>query len=946
MATAWWRMAAGLGVGLMVLLLAPAGCMAAGEQLIAGFESEAELSDWQISATSFGLVEEGVTEGAHALQMIFDPQGRWYPVTMFWNRPVQDWSPWDAIVVDVLNPNDHPINGALLVADQAWADAGRSYWNRHNSVTTFAPGPGRWVIPVRGLFRGEAGSRNNDIARDIDIDQIIRVDLNFGAKGQTGRVIVDNIRFVRVDRPEGVWAFDFGPPSQAVMLGWTAVSSQSAYDAAVGYGFGPRGGTPWDGAARDTTFGPMLTRDFCEAGGYDFRVDVPPGEYEALVIFENSGYWGSEQAVNSRRAISVGGETVWEQERPLGASTALYRFEEMEPIGVDLWDTYMAPELAKPERFRVQAGDGGLTLHFEADVVWGSKISALALHRVGDGAAAEWLDGQMAALADEFRAQAVCLDPQPEALAPSVAWRERGLVAWPVRIEDTVAPHTTPAGAPEPAYLRLSADAVRGEYEPVCLAVRPLGDLGECAVSLDAPADAAVAAEVRVVWYNTSRGFGTIAYRIRPHTLRPVESIALPAEVTREFVVTFRVGEDAAPGEHQATLHLTGPDGAELLAAPVTLTVHDVALSRETDFLMGFFGLMPPAKLLPGGAADEALAQSLDMLREHGMNALSGGPSWRLTGWDDGRPQVDFDGVDDFFALCREHGFDRAINGYGGLRFTGLHQRYEKGGVGEQVEQDSGLDYPTALMRAWEVVDVHARAAGWPTIFYAMCDETRVADQARRELEFMRMMAQVSARFPQTVQTSGAYSVNFNSRPTDEADLLLWHQRFFEALDVSSLNGHDQSVMDEARRLGRQIHIYNQGRSRWSFGLYQWSEFRKGVSARWQWHFNILHGYQFFDLDGREPDTAMVCYGREELYPTIHFERCREGAEDFYLYQTLQDAIEANEQAGRKPGETAAARALLDGATDAVALNQRTAPADFDAYAFKLQVIAALEAMR
>jgi len=29
-----------------------------------------------------------------------------------------------------------------------------------------------------------------------------------------------------------------------------------------------------------------------------------------------------------------------------------------------------------------------------------------------------------------------------------------------------------------------------------------------------------------------------------------------------------------------------------------------------------------------------------------------------------------------------------------------------------------------------------------------------------------------------------------------------------------------------------------------------------------------------------------------------------------------------------------------------VALNQRTAPADFDAYAFKLQVIAALEAMR
>ena len=26
---------------------------------------------------------------------------------------------------------------------------------------------------------------------------------------------------------------------------------------------------------------------------------------------------------------------------------ALYRFADVEPIGVDLWDTYMAPELAR-----------------------------------------------------------------------------------------------------------------------------------------------------------------------------------------------------------------------------------------------------------------------------------------------------------------------------------------------------------------------------------------------------------------------------------------------------------------------------------------------------------------------------------------------------------------------------------------------------------------------
>ncbi|MGC9317581.1 MAG: hypothetical protein ACP5KN_06030 [Armatimonadota bacterium] len=478
------------------------------------------------------------------------------------------------------------------------------------------------------------------------------------------------------------------------------------------------------------------------------------------------------------------------------------------------------------------------------------------------------------------------------------------------------------------------------------MAVRPVADLGTCGLHLEAPTEAGLSAEVRVVRYNTSRGFGTIAYHIRPHTLRLEDTIDLPAGVTRQFVVTFRVGEDAAPGVHEATLRLTSPDGAELLSVPITLTVHDVTLSRDTEFLMGFFGLMPPGKLLPGEASDEALEQSLAILREHGMNALSGGPSWRLTGWQDGRPLVDFGQVDDFFALCRQHGFDRPINGYGGLRFIGLHRRYEKGDVGEQVEQESGLDYPEALMRAWEVVHEHARANDWPTIFYAMCDETRVAETARRELEFMRMMARVSERFPQTVRTSGSYSVHFRDRPTDESDLLLWHQRFFEALDISSLNAHDESVMAEAERLGKEIHIYNQGRSRYSFGLYQWSEFQKGVRARWQWHFNILHGYQFFDLDGREPDTAMVCYGREGLYPTIHFERCREGAEDFYLYQTLHDAIEANLQAGRKPAETAAAQELLEGATGQVALNQRTSPEGYDALALKRQIIQALEQIR
>jgi len=429
-----------------------------------------------------------------------------------------------------------------------------------------------------------------------------------------------------------------------------------------------------------------------------------------------------------------------------------------------------------------------------------------------------------------------------------------------------------------------------------------------------------------------------------PHTLRERTTLSLPKGVTREVVVTVHVPRDATAGEYRWRLAIRNAKGEALLRVPLRLSVRPVTLDRRTDFLMGFFGLMPP-RLISDEQRWDVLEQTLIMLREHGMNAVSGGPSWRLKGWRDGEPVIDFSEMDRFFALLRKHGFVGALNGYGGARFVGLHDRYQKGRRGAAVERQSGLSYPDALMRAWRAVDAHARRAGWPTILYAMCDETRVRDVAERELEFMRMMAKVSAAFPNTVRTSGSYSVAFDARPRNKDKLLYWHQRFFEALDISSLNRHDASVMAQARRLGKEIHIYNQGRTRYSFGLYQWSEYRKGARARWQWHLNILHGYQFFDLDGREPDNAMLCYGRQGLYPTMHFERCREGAEDFYLYQTLWRVIESKRRKGERGEALDAAAALLEAITSKVKLNQRRPPKGYDADALKRQVVAAIEAL-
>jgi hypothetical protein len=364
---------------------------------------------------------------------------------------------------------------------------------------------------------------------------------------------------------------------------------------------------------------------------------------------------------------------------------------------------------------------------------------------------------------------------------------------------------------------------------------------------------------------------------------------------------------------------------------------------------MGFFGVEPP-DLLPPAVREQRFDQTLAMLREYGMNMVCGGPAIALTGWKDGQPVLDFRAADAFFAALKRHGFTGPVSGYGGLRISGLHTGYEPGPDAAAVEQASGLRYDEALMRAWRAVDAHARATGWPTIWYAMCDETRVRDVAERELEFMRLMGRASAAFPATVRTSGFSSVSFRTRPTDPADLLGWHQKFFAALDISELNEHDETVLEEAARLGREIHLYNQGASRYSFGLYQWSAFRRGIKARTEWHLAALHGYQFFDLDGREPDVAMLCYGRDALHPTLTFERCRVGAQDFHLYDTLSKAVAAAKagpagQAGaaERAAALAVAERLLAGLS--VPLNQRQAPAGFRPDAVKAEILTALETL-
>jgi|APGre2960657505_1045072.scaffolds.fasta_scaffold04406_6 hypothetical protein len=103
----------------------------------------------------------------------------------------------------------------------------------------------------------------------------------------------------------------------------------------------------------------------------------------------------------------------------------------------------------------------------------------------------------------------------------------------------------------------------------------------------------------------------------------------------------------------------------------------------------------------------------------------------------------------------------------------------------------------------------------------------------------------------------------------------------------------------------------------------QWAELRKGVTSRMQWHLLALHGYQFFDLDDREPDTVMINWTSSGLVP--HLYRCREGADDLRFAVTLWNLAQKN----KASAAAQEASAWLEQVSRQIPINARSRPAGF-----------------
>ncbi|HYF50644.1 MAG TPA: hypothetical protein VEJ63_14625 [Planctomycetota bacterium] len=827
-----------------------------------------------------------------------------------------DWSGYESLDIDFFVEGDQIINLTVCVADEAWLEKGKNYWNRHNSHYPLKPGKNSVSLPVNGLFRGEAGGRGHDIPNTIDTSKVRRFDLGFDYKKST--VYIDNLRLVKETPPEGVQSFDFGPEQQNVFPGFKPITWNTVYGK-NGNKAGLRIAANGRSRARDDTFPTRLYQDWVafNEDNNEFIVEVPNGKYHGWIMFSDCGYWGGETSKHKLRTVMAEDMEVARQENPDGAADHLYRFENVEPLpGDSLWELYMK-HIFQPVRFTAEVKDGTLNIRPTADNWW-ARVAAVIIYPDDKKEAGEKYVADIEARnRKEFEDKAQFLGPKPKNLDIPAAAKAAGYwLGFPTLEEDV-----TVEDAPGPADKKLHRYAAIGQRISYTFAIRPLKEFTG-AVNLavtDLAGDGtdrltripAADVDLRYVYHGTSRGFSSITYNIVPHGIKKVAgaNLILKPNLTRQFWITVAVPPNAKPGVYKGEVTLTA--GELKVSLPLAVEVCDIKLD-EPDFNFGFYGLWVP------GGRPNAMRDLLTIHKQNGMNSFTGGPDLHFKGFDEnGKPIIDFKACDEFFKTVKECGFTRELQSYGGPGgLHGLHDGYIIGNTGREWEKKTGKPFKELLKIVWGAVKEHAEKEGWPPIAYNFCDEPRVLEPALQQVELMKAYREAVP----FVKIGGAYSVHWGDSALDKAI-----QEIFKTLVWSGLNLHTETDRQKAKEFGREIYIYNQGTSRFSFGMYQWAEMRKEVKGRMQWHNLALHGYQFFDLDGREPDTAAVNWGRNELIPTIRLPRCREGSDDFRFAVTLYNLAQKKKDAP----EAQAALKFLEEVNQAIKYGERNPPKGF-----------------
>ncbi len=364
---------------------------------------------------------------------------------------------------------------------------------------------------------------------------------------------------------------------------------------------------------------------------------------------------------------------------------------------------------------------------------------------------------------------------------------------------------------------------------------------------------------------------------VGPQYLEANHSFPMKAGETRQFWLTVRPGENVAPGIYVLKFNLTAGNHTETI--PLTVHVRPFRLARIQDTDIGFcvsFG---------GKKPEECAAMTRDMT-EHGMTMLESDNLFALKGNSAETQEIDFEKSP----------------------ITQVAETFRKCNPNACIQAECGLlgnDLPKFVKQ----LESQAKKNHWPRIYYKVCDE--VTTNTKDFPVFIERMKTLKSL---GVPVTANHIWYKTSRPIQkEVDAAVPYIDIFNirfnTRNLFYVDSWDE-ITSECLKRGKRLQVYNShnavmfaqtGAMRFCTGWF-FRTFGQNCAGQLFYHYNVIQGSPYTDLDGNEGDFCYVYPPRGERKggPAIDYEAMREGIDDLRYILTLEEAIQTARNRGLK----------------------------------------------
>ena len=478
------------------------------------------------------------------------------------------------------------------------------------------------------------------------------------------------------------------------------------------------------------------------------------------------------------------------------------------------------------------------------------------------------------------------VDDKP-APAPGPSAKRLGCIVNAHDWMDLLFENAVPAKAPEAVQLKVAA--APGEYEPACLAVYGLEDLARVSLTggeeLSKVGIASTVTVVRMLPKRTTNIYGPSEFMHSPQYLERTQETQVPRGASKQFWLTFQVGENVRPGDYRDSFTLKTPKGTQQI--PVTVTVRPFKLDPLRRELIMVFG------------SKYEQSEMARQMAEHGCNTLQ-----MYIGRD----------LDDNLAASHGAKTVEALRPFGLKALVVNTQELTEKCYGTPGGDERFIQGIRRLLD-------YAAAHDWPQIYFYPYDEvlsnprnlkafmweTEQLKKAGAKIIASHIWYKTTRAFKQEAETASQRTDVFMNR---------FNTRRFWYVDSW------EEMLERCLKEGKGLVSYNidnaiisaqPAMKRFANGWF-FRTIGNGALGQFTFHYCKFNGSPYTDLDG---DGESVDWRYD--YPAgpghkggfaIDFEAIREGVDDLKYITTLENRIAAARRQGRSREADAAEKVL------------------------------------